>query len=198
MENEIDWENDPILNSELDERIRLFLQTSNEELPEIKGLFDEQSVSSISTPSEFSVNTPSSTATTTDHKQLPTVSSIEQERSLSQTAEATVQTTPSVAESATFSAEKVLATLTAQTSVGSGVKRQALRWDPPAEKRVKYETKLVRYQAKKQSYFERFLSMKTKLRKLKIPNSLPPDAETIKLFDEVILVINSSKSSFHM
>ena len=185
MENELDWENDPILNTELDERIRMILQTNTEELPEIKSFFDEQPTLSISTPSEFSVNTPSSIATSVEQRTSPVLNSISQECSTSQTVEATVQTTPSVSNEATFSAEKVLATLKTQSSVTSGVKRPSSKWEPPAVKRVKYETKLVRYQAKIQSYFERFLSMKTKLRKLKIPNSLPPDAETIQLFEEV-------------
>ena len=193
METEIDWENDPILNTDLDERIRLYLQTDGEELPELKGLFDEQSVSTISTPSEFSISTPSSTATSAEQRDLPVVGTPDQVGSTSQTVEATVQTTPSMTEASTFSAEKVLATLTAPTSTVTGIKRQASRWEPPAAKRVKYETKLVRYQAKKQSYFERFLSMKTRLRKLKIPNSLPPDAETIKLFEEVSLIVKFPK-----
>ena len=189
MENEIDWENDPILNTELDDRIRMILQTTTEELPEIKCFFDEPEASTISTPSEFSVNTPSSVATSVEQKMSPGVSSIGPASSKSQTCEATVQTTPSVSDTTTFSAERVLASLATQSSATAGVKRQSIKWEPPAAKRVKYETKLVRYQAKKQSYFERFLSMKTKLRKLKIPDSLPPDAETIQLFDEVKMLI---------
>ena len=187
MENEIDWENDPMLNTDLDERIRSFLQPNVEELPDLKDLLDEQSLSTLSTPSEFSVNTPSSVATSTEQKNSPVPNSVNQGCSISQTVEVMVQTTPSMSHADTFSAEAVLATLATQPTAASGVKRPILKWEPPAAKRCKYETKLVRYQAKKQSYFERFLSMKTKLRKLKIPNSLPPDAETIKLFDEVII-----------
>ena len=183
MENtEIDWENDPILNDELDERIRVYLQSNGDELPNIDALFDEQSLSSISTPSEFSVNTPSSVNTPGGQSESSTETMAQSPTKIitEASASAVIENKKPEVEPAA-----ILAALTMPPPPETAVKRAAPKWEPPAAKRIKYETKLTRYTAKKQMYFERFRSMKTKLRKLQIPNSLPPDPETIQLFDEV-------------
>ena len=179
----IDWDNDPILNNELDERIRVYLQHQGEALPNIDALFDEQSISSLSTPSEFSVNTPSSTTTSNGPSESPV--QLLNDSPVEETVEIPAQTVVPPIKTATVTPERILETLTMPPPSNSAVKRPAMVWEPPAAKRIKYETKLIRYTAKKQMYFERFRSMKTRLRKIQIPNSVPPDTETIKLFEEV-------------
>ena len=188
MENttEIDWENDPIMTSELDEKIRIYLQSQENLLPDVDLLFDECTGSSLSTPSEFSVDTPSSTALTVSTRSTGSGSPVKSQCPKAPLTEVSVQTeSPTTTKSTTLPTKINLNPLQMPPPKQKLLKRPASTWESPAEKRMKYESKLTRYTAKKQMYFERFRSMKNKLRKLQIPNSLPPDVETIKLFDEV-------------
>ena len=190
----IDWENDPDLftYTKLDFRVDEFLKQGDDEDTLVIDETPKSPAQSVATDgttvsADTDISTPCSSCTVDSDR--PRVSA----ETTTETVEEEIQkTTVQVCASPKTSVQPTTAPTQKQK------RHQLTTWESPFEKKIKYESRKIKYKAHKNAYLERFRSMKVAFRKLhcnaKVVNGqiLPsedttstPTVELISLFDKV-------------
>ena len=178
----LDWEGDDILNNptELDLRVDRILEQipSGDEDSVSSRLVIAEETDNKSTPSLFSVDTPS----TSSMDQSPPTQMVPGPLPLQ-----AVQNIPAApTNNSTLQNEVPENKQLLQRRRIAHVSTRQIPWESPLDKMKRYKSRQERYAVLRESYLERYKKMKNMLRLQKAgPEALPPWEETIKLFEQV-------------